>query len=1231
MSKIPFRVSDGLDGADIRAINIGYPDRNNPSDAVNVQFFKDENTIQQYDPNRKYRTGFAVVYNDRIYYALRDVPTNGTAIAGPFEPLHWRQIRVDPNWINVSTTPSNGYQLVVGSYISSDSTYSDLEYVLPRGAQSGDTIIIKDVSGYLATKKLIVSTPDKVINEVGLTEYQLTLPKATMVFSYDPSLDANKGGWRLSIQAPNDNSIIISPTSKGTQISNGDKVFRRSSSGPIKMILPLYANHGDYITTYDADQMTSVNNLTVETHPNSSSSIREVGTKSIVSKTTGWGNLIYNKQTDVWMIWDGDDAERWISVNATEPAASVNLISKNRILVSGSSGSINFTLPKSPAVGDIVVISFRNCSKGIKVNLKTSTGAERIFATDKMMGIPRLNEIPAYDAITPVAELNHVTTGYGETFKLIFNRVGSIDGWSISEQSFAPSMASAVASVRDRVGLVAFATEAEVLKNSEQTPSDELAVTPLTLSKKTALETRRGIAYLASQNETNAGTDDSKIVTPKKLHERTALEDRRGIAEIATQQETDAGTDDSRIVTPKKLAGRKATEDLTGVASLVKVDGKKQPTRTEKGDGINDFTEHTRIVTPKTLAEKTATETNLGMMFWATQQEVNEGASDNIAVRPSTLQARTATPTRTGLARMVDMTQSEHLKSVTDSLDSNVFITPKALASRIAGSEMDGITRPAYAQDIAAGTHEIKYVSPARLKYFADEFVKVTTPDADGLNVTGTLWKGLVFKVDASTESKRGTIRLATQAETDAGTLDNVVVTPLKLQNKKATSKVYGITRLATAAEAAQAARDDVAITPLTMGSALATSSEWGATEVRRGSTFIGALTNDNAGTTVWQGTDEKGSTRAIDNYQHDFYSVSPRGLNTALQHYLPIKAKAVDSTLFNGLNSTQVMRTDQDTETTGTLTVDKNVKANYIGVHGPVTETIQGGYLSFNKDRVNGATDIVNNSTTLAGGFAFWQGKNDTDMKRVVTISATGRISAEGINTTSSASVGGALTVTGEINYRSQTLDDRFVNVAGDTMTGNLNFSADRSIEFAKNTNITGVPRLFVKGGLTTDTNTGHVAVGATSSTSGFIELGTVGSGQEQIYARRRSPTGIHDTFVLLDTNGQSSAPKSFSAEKFIARSTAEGMISWGNKNAKVNNDGDVYGSIWDNQYLSAFIKNMVDQKVDRKGDTITGDLTLKKDIIVEGSLKIKVGNKYLVIRPNAANETVSFDWENV
>lgn len=79
------------------------------------------------------------------------------------------------------------------------------------------------------------------------------------------------------------------------------------------------------------------------------------------------------------------------------------------------------------------------------------------------------------------------------------------------------------------------------------------AVPPI--SPNSASEALRGEAEIATQAETDAGTDDARIVTPKKLTAwvKQATESVLGMAKVATQTQTNAGTDDATMVTPKKL------------------------------------------------------------------------------------------------------------------------------------------------------------------------------------------------------------------------------------------------------------------------------------------------------------------------------------------------------------------------------------------------------------------------------------------------------------------------------------------------------------------------------------------------------------------------------------------------------------------------------------------------------------------------------------------------------
>lgn len=62
-----------------------------------------------------------------------------------------------------------------------------------------------------------------------------------------------------------------------------------------------------------------------------------------------------------------------------------------------------------------------------------------------------------------------------------------------------------------------------------------------------------GLVRLASNAETQTGTATDRAVTPASLTSRTATESRTGIVAEATQAEVNAGTGGSKFVTPAKL------------------------------------------------------------------------------------------------------------------------------------------------------------------------------------------------------------------------------------------------------------------------------------------------------------------------------------------------------------------------------------------------------------------------------------------------------------------------------------------------------------------------------------------------------------------------------------------------------------------------------------------------------------------------------------------------------
>lgn len=69
-----------------------------------------------------------------------------------------------------------------------------------------------------------------------------------------------------------------------------------------------------------------------------------------------------------------------------------------------------------------------------------------------------------------------------------------------------------------------------------------------------ASTTQRGTVELATDAETQTGTDTERAITPSALSARTATTDRTGVVELATNAETVTGADTSRATTPAGVA-----------------------------------------------------------------------------------------------------------------------------------------------------------------------------------------------------------------------------------------------------------------------------------------------------------------------------------------------------------------------------------------------------------------------------------------------------------------------------------------------------------------------------------------------------------------------------------------------------------------------------------------------------------------------------------------------------
>jgi hypothetical protein len=187
----------------------------------------------------------------------------------------------------------------------------------------------------------------------------------------------------------------------------------------------------------------------------------------------------------------------------------------------------------------------------------------------------------SFDGIKRTA-LERITAG-AEGARLIGSQLASLGYTSQHVQGLLAELAARV--------LPGGGTTGQVLKKTSGTDY-AVAWQAESGGSSAASETVAGIAELATQTETNTGTDDARIVTPLKLASRTALDTRAGVVELATDTETQTGTDTARAITPANLSARSATETRTGVAEIA--------TQTETDTGTDDA----RFVTPLKLATR---------------------------------------------------------------------------------------------------------------------------------------------------------------------------------------------------------------------------------------------------------------------------------------------------------------------------------------------------------------------------------------------------------------------------------------------------------------------------------------------------------------------------------------------------------------------------------------------------------------------------------------------------
>lgn len=911
--KPAFRATSGLDAAGEKVINVAKADFNVLDDGVNVEFFIEENTIQQYDPTRGYKKNFAVIYDNRIWTSVQAIPSP----AGAFVELYWKAVRTDPKWVEI-VQPT--HSLKSGEYVTINSDDRACTLSLPSNPQDGDTIVIKDIgtnAGYLEQK--IRATNQYIVrNGVQVQETILTKRNSYNILIYSERL------WQMYETANEEKAIRIVPGSP-VRILAGDLIARRyPTAGAVQLILPKFANDGDFIRTVDVDGMGSVYHLIISTFDNTSS-IGKAGTTSMEFRTSGHGMLIYSAADKLWRVWDADLRTRLRIIRD-----NVKLLPNESVIVFGENNSnvqtITLDMPTGVAIGDTVKIALNYLRKNQTAVIRVAQGSTDKILTDiKLLQFPKRSEYPPDATWVSVSSLTfNGDISYTPVIEFSYTEDNGVGVWVIAQNIPTVERVDPLNdATRKRLGVIALASQAEANVDRENNPVKEQAITPETLANRVATEARRGIARIATTAQVNQITEfafqDDLIISPKKLNEKQATETMRGLAEIATQVETDAGTDDARIVTPKKLNDRKATESLTGIAKLVSTVGTaKGSSRAVMGTNVYNKNNNTDIVTPKSLNQLKGEYEDQGLFYSATEAEVISGTVtagfENVAVTPIELHKKTATEGRIGFSEIA--TQAE-----TDAgTDDFRFITPKKLNDRKATQTLTGIARIATQTEFDAGTLDNVISTPLKIKTRFNDTARTSVIPASGLVETGTLWDHYTLDIKEASETQRGTLKLATQALTDAGVDDTTAVTPLKLQKKKSTESTEGIIQIATQAETVAGTVGNKAVVPVHLKYVVQQEKSWEATPLRRG--FV----KMTEGPLTWAGDNVKGSIENQATFLKDGYAVSPYEMNLALSHYLPISAKAVDSDKLDGLDSLQFIRRDVDQTINGVMTFKKDV-----------------------------------------------------------------------------------------------------------------------------------------------------------------------------------------------------------------------------------------------------------------------------------------------------------------
>lgn len=201
-----------------------------------------------------------------------------------------------------------------------------------------------------------------------------------------------------------------------------------------------------------------------------------------------------------------------------------------------------------------------------------------------------------------------------------------------------------------------------------------------------------------------------------------------------------------------------------------------------------------------------ATQSIVGILRLATQQEVDDGTLNGVAVSPATLKASITKPPATTVIAGISRYATDP-EAIAGSI-SNATIVPSSLKAAL-----NNAFNTRQATEVALGVAKISTL-PAALAGTDD--LTIMTPKKVAAAITDATKK--IPTYGTATTTNNGLVRIATDGEVQTGNLrDGVSVSPAGLKSLTATQARSGLISIASQAEVAAGTLGTKAVTPVTL------------------------------------------------------------------------------------------------------------------------------------------------------------------------------------------------------------------------------------------------------------------------------------------------------------------------------------------------------------------------------------------------------------------------------